>query len=47
MLMGQVCREWEAAAQGLDDSTRLVLLRSGIVLDKDGGALGMYQSLLF
>jgi uncharacterized protein (TIGR01777 family) len=23
----------------LDDSTRLVLLRSGIVLDKDGGAL--------
>ncbi|CAK9197261.1 unnamed protein product [Sphagnum troendelagicum] len=37
--LAEVCREWEAAAQGLDDSTRLVLLRSGIVLDKDGGAL--------
>jgi uncharacterized protein (TIGR01777 family) len=37
--LAEVCREWEAAAQGLDGSTRLVLLRSGIVLDKDGGAL--------
>lgn len=36
----QVCREWEAKAQGLDSGTRLVLIRTGIVLDKDGGALG-------
>jgi NAD dependent epimerase/dehydratase family enzyme len=45
--MPQVCREWEAAAQSLDDTTtRLVLIRNGIVLAKDGGVLGMEQSLL-
>jgi NAD dependent epimerase/dehydratase family enzyme len=37
----QVCREWEAKAQTLDKSIRLVRIRIGIVLDKDGGALGM------
>jgi len=46
--MPQVCREWEAAAQSLDDTTtRLVLIRNGIVLAKDGGVLGTEQSLLF
>lgn len=37
--LSEVCREWEAMAQKVDDTVRLVLLRSGVVLDKDGGAL--------
>lgn len=37
--LSEVCREWEANAQKVDDRVRLVLLRIGIVLDKDGGAL--------
>jgi NAD dependent epimerase/dehydratase family enzyme len=38
--LAEVCREWEAAAQSLDDTTtRLVLIRNGIVLAKDGGVL--------
>lgn len=37
--LSEVCREWEAMAQKVDDTVRLVLLRNGIVLDKDGGAL--------
>jgi NAD dependent epimerase/dehydratase family enzyme len=38
--LAEVCREWEAAAKAVK-GPRLVLLRTGIVLDKDGGALGM------
>ena len=34
-----VCSEWEAAARGADDLTRVVLIRTGIVLDRWGGAL--------
>eukprot|EP00252_Welwitschia_mirabilis_P027597 TRINITY_DN9503_c0_g1_i3.p1 TRINITY_DN9503_c0_g1~~TRINITY_DN9503_c0_g1_i3.p1 ORF type:complete len:161 (+),score=33.07 TRINITY_DN9503_c0_g1_i3:583-1065(+) len=34
-----VCREWESMAKKVDHNVRLVLLRMGIVLDKDGGAL--------
>jgi uncharacterized protein (TIGR01777 family) len=37
--LGQVCAEWEAAAQGAAGRTRVVLLRTGIVLDKRAGAL--------
>lgn len=37
--LADVCREWEAAARAVK-GPRLVLLRTGIVLDKDGGALG-------
>ena len=37
--LAEVCREWEAAAKAVK-GPRLVLLRTGIVLDKDGGALG-------
>jgi uncharacterized protein (TIGR01777 family) len=38
--LAEVCREWDAAAQSLDDTTtRLVLIRNGIVLAKDGGVL--------
>lgn len=37
--LAEVCREWESTAQTVDDSVRLVLIRIGIVLDNDGGAL--------
>eukprot|EP00270_Netrium_digitus_P001400 TRINITY_DN1148_c0_g1_i3.p1 TRINITY_DN1148_c0_g1~~TRINITY_DN1148_c0_g1_i3.p1 ORF type:complete len:423 (+),score=70.92 TRINITY_DN1148_c0_g1_i3:50-1270(+) len=37
--LAKVCLEWEAAARAVDTSTRLVIVRTGIVLDKDGGAL--------
>ncbi|KAL3695729.1 hypothetical protein R1sor_009805 [Riccia sorocarpa] len=37
--LAEVCKQWEAKAQGLTDGVRLVRLRLGIVLDKDGGAL--------
>jgi len=36
-----VCKEWEAESRRAEDAgIRTVLLRSGIVLSKDGGALG-------
>lgn len=37
----QVCREWEANALKVNEDVRLALIRIGIVLGKDGGALGM------
>ena len=36
----QVCREWEGAAAAAPSDVRTVLLRTGIVLARDGGALG-------
>ena len=40
--LSEVCRKWEAEAApvGADGSTRLVIIRTGIVLEKEGGALG-------
>lgn len=39
--LADVCREWEAEARRAEDSgVRTVLLRTGIVLSKEGGALG-------
>lgn len=39
----QVCREWEATARQVNqENVRLVLLRIGVVLGKDGGALGRW-----
>jgi uncharacterized protein (TIGR01777 family) len=39
--LAEVCREWESEARRAEDSgVRTVLLRTGIVLSKDGGALG-------
>src|SRR4051812_47446181 len=39
--LADVCREWETEARRAEDSgVRTVLLRTGIVLSKDGGALG-------
>lgn len=38
--MLQVCREWEGRARQVnEEDVRLVLLRIGVVLGKDGGAL--------
>lgn len=39
--LADLCREWEAAARGAEDlGMRVVRLRIGIVLGRDGGALG-------
>ena len=37
--LAQVCRDWEAAASQLAGMSRVVLLRSGVVLARNGGAL--------
>lgn len=37
--LAEVCREWEARARVVNEDVRLVLLRIGVVLGKDGGAL--------
>ena len=37
--LAQVCTAWEAAAMEAASTTRVVLLRSGLVLDRDRGAL--------
>lgn len=39
--LSEVCKEWEAESRRAEDlGIRTVLLRTGIVLSKDGGALG-------
>lgn len=38
--LAEVCRDWESAARGASASgSRIVMLRSGVVLSRDGGAL--------
>ncbi|MFN7900843.1 MAG: TIGR01777 family oxidoreductase [Synechococcaceae cyanobacterium] len=39
-LLARLCVDWEAAALGAASPTRVVILRLGIVLAADGGALG-------
>ena len=39
-LLGRLCLAWEAEAQKASELCRLVILRTGIVLAADGGALG-------
>ena len=38
--LAEICRNWEAAAASAPAATRLVIVRIGIVLGPDGGALG-------
>lgn len=46
--LAQICVDWENEAKKVDDSVRLVLARTGIVLDKEGGALQqMYWPFFF
>ncbi|RWR85917.1 epimerase family protein SDR39U1, chloroplastic isoform X1 [Cinnamomum micranthum f. kanehirae] len=37
--LSEVCREWEGRALGVNKNVKLVLIRIGVVLGKDGGAL--------
>ncbi|XP_068646473.1 epimerase family protein SDR39U1 homolog, chloroplastic [Aristolochia californica] len=37
--LAEVCREWEGRAQKVNKDVRLALIRIGVVLGKDGGAL--------
>eukprot|EP00879_Flechtneria_rotunda_P024399 GHRR01025862.1.p1 GENE.GHRR01025862.1~~GHRR01025862.1.p1 ORF type:complete len:360 (+),score=101.99 GHRR01025862.1:805-1884(+) len=37
--LASICTEWEAAAQKVPNSTRVVIIRTGIVLAQDGGVL--------
>lgn len=37
--LSEICREWEGAAMEAEPGTRVVILRTGIVLAKEGGAL--------
>ncbi|MCS7077995.1 MAG: TIGR01777 family oxidoreductase [Bacteroidia bacterium] len=37
--LADTCRMWEEATQGAEKHTRLVIIRIGVVLEKDGGAL--------
>jgi uncharacterized protein (TIGR01777 family) len=37
--LAEICRQWEGAAAGCPEACRLVILRIGIVLGSDGGAL--------
>jgi uncharacterized protein (TIGR01777 family) len=39
-VLGKLCSAWEAAATARPEATRLVVVRIGIVLAPDGGALG-------
>ncbi len=38
--LANLCKEWESSAKNKPRSTRLLIVRIGIVLAKDGGALG-------
>ena len=37
--LGEVCRDWEAAAAGAPAGVRTVMLRFGVILSSNGGAL--------
>ena len=39
-VLARLCRDWEAAAEAAPDPCRVVIVRIGIVLGPDGGALG-------
>ena len=37
--LGKICQDWEAEAMAVRDQTRIVILRTGVVLSSKGGAL--------
>jgi uncharacterized protein len=41
-----VCRQWEAAAARADGRTRVLVLRTGLVLSRQGGLLGRLRPLV-
>jgi len=44
--LADVCRKWEAAAARADGHTRVVVLRTGLVLSREGGLLGRLRPLV-
>jgi uncharacterized protein len=42
--LAEVSQNWEAATHGLAGGVRLVILRTGVVIDKSGGALRQMQT---
>ncbi|RYD50886.1 MAG: TIGR01777 family protein [Sphingobacteriales bacterium] len=44
--LGRTCRDWEAAVQEASDFCRVVMLRTGIVLGQNGGALSKLTASL-
>ena len=38
--LAEICREWEGAANEARPPTRVVVLRTGLVLAQEGGVLG-------
>jgi len=38
--LARLCKKWETIATGRPSGTRLLIIRIGIVLEKDGGAMG-------
>lgn len=43
--LADVCKAWEGAANGIKNTSRLVILRVGVVLDAKGGFLGRVEPL--
>ncbi|KAL0376194.1 UNVERIFIED_CONTAM: Epimerase family protein SDR39U1, chloroplastic [Sesamum calycinum] len=43
--LAEVCRAWEAAALRVNKDVRTALIRIGLVLGKEGGALGLLQMI--
>ncbi|MBK8749802.1 MAG: TIGR01777 family protein [Saprospiraceae bacterium] len=44
--LSKICIEWEKAQDNIPDTVRKVLVRTGIVLAEEGGALDQYRPLL-
>lgn len=44
--LADLCHDWETAARKVNDSTRLVITRFGIVLAQDGGAFRQFRTPL-
>jgi uncharacterized protein len=43
--LGKVCMDWEKEAMTAKDATRVVVLRTGVVLDRDKGALASMHKM--